>query len=204
MNVRRLNGNRGYSLVEMIIVIAIILTLAGVSLISLTLVNSARAKEASVTFGSEVNALKTKCMNMKPSGDEYTHYGMAIYQDDAGVYNLCLVKYNKTTGEYDYETDENVKLSSRVEIKLETPTTTSSSSKVTYFNDLGGSVSYDTPETKVNIGKKKASSGNKAVILLFDKKGYCYSGAGTYRFIKRNGTQMARVTISQNGSVDIR
>ena len=58
-------NDHGYTLVEMIIVIAIIAVVAGMSLISITLIHSARAKEASVTVDSEIATLITKSKNMQ-------------------------------------------------------------------------------------------------------------------------------------------
>ncbi len=197
-------SNKGYSLVELIIVLAIIITLAVMSLVSLTLINSARAKSASVDFGAEVNALKSKCMNMKPVGDNYSNYGLSIYKDNSGTYNMCLVQYNTSTHKYEYIDSENVKFSSRVEIKLLSPSNTSDTNTFAVYHDDGTHEDYHGADYEVPIGKKFGSTGNKAVIITFDKRGNCYSGAGNFRFHKKNGTYMARVTIKQNGSIDIR
>jgi len=191
--------NDGYSLVEMIIVVAIIVVLATMSLVSLTLVNSARAKSASVTFGSEVTALKTKCMNMKPAGDDYDYYALSVYLDANDAYNLCLVKHNKSTGGYEYITDENIKLSSRVEIEYSAG---HDYTTVRYLKDNGTDYKDVTSAYKPKqIGD---SSNAGPVIITFDKRGNCYSGYGEYQFLKKNGTYMARVNIKQNGSIDIR
>ena len=43
-------SNKGYSLVELIIVIAIIVVLSAMSLVSITLINTARCKDASTSL----------------------------------------------------------------------------------------------------------------------------------------------------------
>ena len=57
-------SNQGYTLVEMIVVIAIIALVAGISVISITLIHSAKAKDAATTVDSEVATLITKSKNM--------------------------------------------------------------------------------------------------------------------------------------------
>ena len=186
--------NKGYSLVEMVIVVTIILILGAMSLVSLTLINSARAKQASVTFESEVEALKTKCMNMKPAGDNYDYYGISVYMDAKGVYNLCLVKHNKTNNKYEYIDDENQKLSSRVEVEFTGSARNISNSAATPF----------TLNKHKNTTKNSTDVSDTPIIISFDKRGNCFSGYGNYYFLKRNGSYMARVEIKQNGSIDIR
>ncbi len=200
MKKRFAKDNKGYSLVELIIVVAIIIVLATMSLVSLTLINSARAKDASVTFGSEVNALKTKCMNMKPNGSDYDYYALSLYLDSNDAYNICLVKH-KVAGGFEYITDENVTLSSRVDITYHTG---NDLTKVKYrLEDDSDYKEVESSDSPVHPGLK-GSSTNGPIILTFDKRGNCYSGYGEYKFLKKNGTYMARINIKQNGSIDIR
>ena len=94
--------NKGYSLVEMIIVLAIVVILAGLALVSLTLVNTARAKDASNKFSSEVNQVRKKAIEMKPAkgSDPYFdetkdyRYGLVLYLDD-GKYQTDQVVVEK-------------------------------------------------------------------------------------------------------------
>ena len=83
-----LKNDKGYSLVELIIVIAIIVALAASALLSITMIHSARAKDAAVKLGSEVNSLKTRCMNMTPDNTVYDFYALAVVSAFHKAYNI--------------------------------------------------------------------------------------------------------------------
>ncbi|MCR5225662.1 MAG: prepilin-type N-terminal cleavage/methylation domain-containing protein [Eubacterium sp.] len=180
------NNNKAYSFVEMLIVIAIIAIAAGMSLISITVINSARAKEASVLFDSEVSNIITKCKNMTPDNDPNKSYALVIYDNGSKDYKVCQAVYDKSTKTYTYDESSLVNLSTRV--------------KVTFEGDVikGGTadeiVSAYGSESDIKV------KGDEAVFIRFDKKGRCVSGNGTFKFYKKNGNQIATVTIRQNGS----
>ena len=56
--------NKGFSLVEMIIVLGIIAVMSTMALISINIIHSAKAKDAATVFDSEVATLKTKAKGM--------------------------------------------------------------------------------------------------------------------------------------------
>lgn len=186
MSMREEKNNKGYSLVEMIIVLAIIAIAAGMSLLSVTVINSARAKEASITFDSEVASLITKCKNMSPNDGTNEQYAIIIYTDTNGNAKLIPSLYDSDNNLYDYDTSNEIKLSTRVRVAFSGTTYTAgnNSTKDTAFN------------SETTIG---ALSGNP-VYIRFDKKGRCLSGFGKYTFYKKNGNRVATVTIRQNGS----
>ena len=47
---RFMKENKGYSLIELIIVLAIIVVMTGVSMVTITIIHNARAREASTKF----------------------------------------------------------------------------------------------------------------------------------------------------------
>ena len=179
-------NNKGFSLVEMIIVLAIIAVAAGMSLISITVIHSARAKEASIKFDSEVSSLITKCKNMSPNDGTNDQFALIFYNDSNGRPTIIPAKYNSSTNLYDYDVDDAVKLSPRANVKFQGTTYSagSSKSKVTAYNS----------ETSL-----QPLTGNP-VYVRFDKKGRCISGYGKYVFYKKNGNKIASVTIRENGS----
>ncbi len=211
--------NRGYSLVEMIIVLAIVIILAGLSLVSLTLVNTARAKDASNKFGSEVSQVRKKAIEMKPAkandpyfddtkADNY-RFGIVIYKNDGKFQTEQVIVEKTASGTYKYRDGgtagvshsypaydssgtpirENVQYSSKVDVTFEGH----------YVSFVDGS-SWDTTDKK----KPGAIDTDDAICILFDKHGNCVSGYGEYRFYKRNSNQVARVVVRQNGSIEIR
>ena len=181
-NRHRLN-DKGYSLVELIIVIGIIVVMTGVSMVTVRLINSAKAKEASVTFTSQLADMQTKAKNQMVviSNTKYPTYNycLMLYKSDG----KCYIKtgyYNPdgTTDDTKYifidsENNNNgkgVSLSSRIDVK--------------YTGDDGVT--------------KSISSG--AVYIVFDRNGRCLLGNGTYSFYKNNGNLVAEVSLKKNGS----
>lgn len=186
-----LKNNNGFSLVELIIVIAIILVLSTGALLSNTVIHSARAKDAAVKLGSETNAVKTMCMNMIPSDPLYDSYALAIYNDLDDVTHICKVMRVKDSNNgYGYIEEEDVNLSSSVIVKFDGSTL--------HYGDFKDDLA-ETTGGLLNPGIK-----TNPIYICFDKRGNCYSGYGDFYFYKKSGTQVARVHISQNGSIDVR
>ena len=190
-----LKKDNGFSLVEMIIVIAIILVLSTGALLSYTVIHSARAKDAAVKLGSETNALKTMCMNMSPGDTIHDYYALAMYNESSGTTHICKVLHVAgSANEYEYIDDEDVNLTSSVDVKFEGSSLA--------FGDSANALASATSGQEVP-GDKDANT-KSPFYICFDKRGNCYSGYGTYYFYKNNGSQVARVKISQNGSIDVR
>lgn len=182
-------NNEGYSLIELIIVIAIIVVLTGAAALTVGTINSARAREAAVTFESElatfISSSKNKACDVNGDGiisDEElntTSSALKIYEEDERFYVQKVVKWNGYyTSNPVYEKANNAhdgkgtRLSSNVVVK---------------YTPIGG--------TEQAIG-----SGNNAVYIEFSKNGSCVVGAGTYTFYKTDGTKISTVTINKNGS----
>lgn len=181
--------NDGYTLVEMMIVIAIIIALSGMAVISLTVLNSASAKDSAMNFDTDIATLAAKARSM----DANFMYNSNVYEE------FCIVLYKDSSGKntfqapgyYDPDTDcyvvncnEKKKLSRRVELQLDGVTTNTGSG----FDVDGASV------TEVNI----------VSIIRFNRRGECVLGYGKYNFCKRGGTIIATNKIRQNGSHETR
>ena len=192
MNKQLSKDNSGYSLVELLIVMAIIAVLAAAAMVSYTMIHSAKAKDAAIKLNSEVNELKTRCMNMKPSDDKYTRYALSLYSASDGTEHICLVQYNKTTNVYDYIAEEDINLSSSVKAEF--------TGKCRSYNlsNLWSKTDY------IPGGKDEVSEDKTPVYICFDKRGNCYSGYGEYNFKKKNGNIVAHVNIGMNGSISVR
>ncbi|MGN0435584.1 MAG: prepilin-type N-terminal cleavage/methylation domain-containing protein [Wujia sp.] len=187
-------NNKGFSLVEMIIVIAIIAVLTGVATVTVTLINSAKAKDASISFNSELSDLSTKAQSQVCTKDDGTTeptylYCLMVYQKNNGKYYLKRGYYDTAaapgTDPYVFFDSENnnggdgIGLSSRVEIR---------------YTDTEG------------VEKKIASSGSdtlQQVYIVFNRDGRILEGAGTFGFYKKNGNNVADVAVRRNGSHEV-
>lgn len=99
---RVMKNSKGYSFVELIIVIAIIIVLSVMALVSMTIISSAKAKDAAINFGEEISTLKQRCMNMtpdriddstgRPKGN-YDKWALALYVTSEDKIAACLVKH---------------------------------------------------------------------------------------------------------------
>ncbi len=204
------NKNKGYSLVEMIIVLAIVGILATMSLISLTLINNARAKDASNKLGSELNQIRKKSIEMTPTKEEINlyggtysaskeyRYGMIIYED-TGKYVLSEVicEYDTTNKCYKYLNLGSALTTDNTTVKLSSKVGLTFKGKYTKFKD-GTSV---TCSDKTQPGVK---TSDDVVCVMFDKHGNCLSGYGDYFLSKKNANEVARVIVKQNGSIVVR
>lgn len=189
---KRLSKNdSGYSLVELLIVMAIIAVLAATAMISYTMIHSAKAKDAAIKVGSEVNELKTRCMNMTPGDGTHSAYALRLYTE-GNTPHVELVQFNDTSGIYDSVPNEDKNLSSSVRVEF-------TGDYGVHNNGSTWSKSDYIPGAKTNVGEN-----DSPVYICFDKRGNCYSGYGEYNFKKSNGTTVAHVNIGKNGSVSVR
>ncbi len=201
------SSNKGYSFVELLIVLAMIAILSGISLVSLTLLNTARAKQASTLFGDEVNALRKRNISMAPAEDaanpgKKTAYGLVLHYED-NKFKVTQVECSQTSsgGNTYYKfvksgsnpkRVDTAEMSSRVEVKF-----TGYYKSFNDGNDNGGN-------NRTNFVPGSLDGGNTSVCLMFDRHGNCTSGYGKYEFYKKNGNKVATVTVRQNGSIEIR
>jgi prepilin-type N-terminal cleavage/methylation domain-containing protein len=207
--------NKGYSLVEMVIVMAIVAIMAAGSLVTITLINSAKAKEAGVTLDSEITALVAKSksqlveFNYDKSADGVIsdsdktnsrgyYFAIAVYQGTDGKYYISHGYYNPDdSGKKTYIAfaDDNTNdgkgtcISKRVSIDYDGVDGAAKS----------GLVKAGASLTTTDI---TTSGTNKDVfIIAFDKAGRCISGVGTYD-LKKSSTNVSidTITIRANGS----
>jgi prepilin-type N-terminal cleavage/methylation domain-containing protein len=191
--------DKGFTLVELIIVMGIIAVMTGISFVTVTMMNSSRAKEAGTTFETELTDMITKSKNQicyDNSGTPqalYKNY-MEVYQETNGIYHLVRGYYDPNTDTYTPYADssgnltEDTALSSRVVVCYE------DTSGVSYLITSEGSLgSSDADDYSV-------SGVTNNVRIVYDNYGYCTNGAGTFNFHKKNGSTVASVSVRKNGS----
>lgn len=183
-----IKDNKGYSLVEMIIVIAMIAILSTMAVISMSIVRSAKAREAAMNFDSEIAELSTKSKNMvcmvdDGSGnivekEEYMH-ALKVYKSGR-IYYIAKGFYDTSTATYifDSTTDPNnngkgTALSKFVMIK---------------YTPQGSNVENDL------------SAAGSEVYIRIRKNGTVVEGSGTYGFYKVDGNEVSSVVLRSNGS----
>ncbi len=181
MKRRFMKNNKGYSMVEMIICIAIIAILSGIALVTLSMINSAKAKDAAVSFNSVLADTMSKAKGQMciVSGVEQPNYKRCMYlylETSSGRYYVKTGYYDDATDQYYFENSENknggkgTNLSSKVIIK--------------YENEAG------TVKTVDSTG----------VYIVFNKNGTCSKGTGLYEFYNSNGSLVDEVRLKANGS----
>lgn len=180
--------NKGYSLVELIIVIAIIAVFTGAAMITLTVMHSAKAKEASITFESEVSELLNKSKGNSvdanldgkiDAADDGFGLGLRVHKVGQKCYvQKVLVKNKAYQPNTSFEEANNNNDGKGISL---------SSSVYVEYTDLTGS--------------KIVIDGSDEVVISFNRSGACVTGYGTYDFIKTDGTKVAKTTINKNGSV---
>ncbi|MDE5873621.1 MAG: type II secretion system GspH family protein [Lachnospiraceae bacterium] len=183
---KKIDDNSGYTLAELIIVLAIIAVLTTAALVTMTVMRTAKVKEAAVTFDEEITDLIARTRNqdvyqdtnnngIMDSGEELPgyKYEMGItYENDKYYINNW---YYLPGGTHSEAATKRKNLSAYVRIQ---------------YTDFDG--------TYVNT---TVTDGHT---IRFDKSGACVDGAGIYRFLKKDGSVIATVTINKNGSHQIR
>ncbi|MBQ6231028.1 MAG: type II secretion system protein [Eubacterium sp.] len=188
---KTISKNKGFSLVEMIIVLAIVAVMSTMALISINVIRSAKAKDAATVFDSEVATLKTKAKGMGVDANKdgslsdeelKLFYCIKIYKE-GDTYYLCT-GYTKaesvSTNFVSTATNNGGKgrnLSTYVKIKYT------------------GKLSDGTAVTDQEPG-----DGDDAFYIVFNKRGECVYGVGEYEFFKPSGRTVARKYIRANGS----
>ncbi len=186
---KKLN-NKGYSLVELIIVIAIIVVFSAAALVTMTVMHNAKAKEAATTFDSELSELIHNAKNRAcdVNGDDkivgiendYT-FGLRLYQIDGKCYLQSVLVF---AGAYEANVDYE---------KANNPNNGLGKSLSTYVY-----VKYTDRAGNENV---IGNTGNDEVLIYYNRDGSCASGVGTYEFMKTNNdTMVAIMTLNKNGS----
>ncbi len=190
---KSLKDNGGFSLTELIIVIAIILIMTLASFVSLTIMHSAKAKEAASSFENSLaetislsknNGVDKNQNNVIDADEEKYSIGLKVYKIGQKYYLQKCICEKSATGEYSDSglgaTDPYIKslnessgkgvcLSSYVDIK--------------YYDLDGNDASADT------------------YVIAFNRKGECVLGYGKYEFRKKSsGDKIVTVSVNKNGS----
>lgn len=189
MNKRRImNKNEGYSLVEMIIVIAIIAIMTAAAMVTISIIHNAKAREAASTLEdalSEVqnNAKGKMCVVGDTQEPDY-RYALSVYKDGnkyyvrKGYYKGNGLPKDKFTS-YEFINSENV-----------------GGGKGTSFSAYVTVKFADGTGTESEIG-----SGDDAVYIIYDRQGTCINGNGKFKFYRNGkGNLLSTVTLNRNGS----
>lgn len=182
--------NGGFTLVELIICMAIIVIMSGIAMVTVTLINSARAKEAAVTLESSLSDMisKSKSQVCVVAGVEQPRYQrcLKVYLDGTSYY-VQSGYYNPDgtddATKYIFPADENVNQGKGISM--------SSRVSVRYTGEDGVEKKISGTDDAGNV---------KQVYIIYNNAGRCISGYGTFSFYKRNGNKIAAVTIQKNGS----
>ena len=211
---KTVNKNKGYSLVELVIVIAIIAILAAMALVSVTIIHSARAKDAAIQLDSLIAETITKSKNMDPNlidpeGHPYNGYAIAISKDNSKDKFIIAPVYHSVTGGITgsghYSPIMNIDNESENDCKdsiIQVPSSVSVTFKGYTYGNYGGTETLSNTYKDDDVAPK--SAGYEWVFIRFDKKGNCVSGYGEYKFYKKNGNVVSRVILRQNGSHEVK
>lgn len=188
--------DNGYSLVEMIIVIAIIAVMCGVALTTITLINSAKTKEAGVLLNSEVSGLIAKCKSQvvvyNSEVRKDLNHAIAVYKNNDNKYYIVqgYYKYDKSSGNKIFYADSDNANGGKG---------TSISSKVSISYVPGAKNSGEINDVSID--------GNEYTVwaISFDKTGRCICGVGTYELNKKSdNSTIDTFSINANGSHDLK
>ncbi|MCM1273353.1 MAG: prepilin-type N-terminal cleavage/methylation domain-containing protein [Clostridium sp.] len=193
---KKLN-DKGYTLVEMIIVIAIIVILSSAAFITLSVLHTAKVRDAATTFYAEVNAMYAKAKGQQAYHDANGNgkmdtaeidrgacYFLALYKDGDKLFVKRGVWASDGSKTYDDYLDN---ANSGKGINLSPYTT------IDYTSADGGTVVNNISMDDTN-----------PFMVSFNRSGRCIRGAGTYKFKKKNGGTLVTVTINVNGSYQIK
>ncbi|MDE6025198.1 MAG: prepilin-type N-terminal cleavage/methylation domain-containing protein [Lachnospiraceae bacterium] len=193
--IKRLN-DKGYTLAEMIIVIAIIAVLSTAAFLTLSVLHTAKVRDAATTFYAEVNAMYAKSKSQQAYHDANNDGKMdASELDKNAVYVLALYKDGQ-----------------KLFIKRGVRDGSGSLSYDDYLgNNNGGKGLNLSPYTTITYKAAGSSTTtditndvSSPFIISFDKRGTCTDGVGTYQFKKKDGGTLVTVTINKNGSYQIK
>lgn len=183
---KKIDNNSGYTLVELIIVLAIIVILTTAAFVTMSIMHTAKVKDAATTFDAEITDLIARTRNqdvyqdtnqngVKDSGEELTDYKYELgisYEDEKYYINNWFLTPGGTHSE---AATKRKSMSAYVRIQ---------------YSDFDG----------VYVDAAVADGHT----IRFDKSGACVEGAGVYKFLKKDGSVIATVTINKNGSHQIK
>ena len=185
--------NRGYSFVEMLIVLAIMALMSAMAIVTWNAVDSAKYRNAVSTFESEISTLRTATM---AQGSEMA---LKVYYD-----SNYKDRFGKQIGAYIIKRGYVDDMGDFHEINKINP-----DALPAQYSHLANSVYYDyrgvsdpiylTQKGKINYsasGVGLSDIGDAGVVSQFNKSdGSLLSGSGTFQIVKANGTTVANVNI---------
>lgn len=195
--------NKGYSLVETIIVIAIIGIVSVMAMASVSMIHSAKCKDAAVVFDSEISELMARA---KAMNDGSGMCAIRVFKDGNNYYiqKGTVKKYGPIIKfKIDNDNDNDYKgraVSKYVMISY----TAESGSGLTYPDDWNSSLEDTWTNAAAvcegSIGSFNDGDSLTGVVIAVTKSGDVISGNGAFCFFRRNGSQVARVYVRKNGS----
>ena len=171
--------NKGYTLVEMIIVIAIMAILAGLSMFSIGIIRDAKRSAAVNTFDSQISSclVKTKAVS------------------DVGGNNVCMYIYKRTKG---------TKTNFCIKVGYETGTgvTDIVNGKVldaSHVDEVNDDANWDAvlPKEVEDITLNGTSISSTQLIKFKKTDGSVTTGYGNYGLVKSDGTTYATIYLDQ-------
>ena len=179
--------NKGYSLIELIIVIAIMMILSGMTFVTLGIIKDAKRSAAANTFNNQISSclIKTKAIS-----DVYS-----VSDPSAPVPSLCLVIQKRTSDNtyaimLGYNNGSKITLDSAGTTELD-PNDESHCEAI--LPKEVESIVYTPSDT----AQQYSSSGDKMVIQFIKSYGSLKYGAGTYDLhTTKNGTDQIYATIN--------
>lgn len=178
---RQKNGNGGYSLVEILIVLAIMLILTALSLLTWRSVDSAKYTKAASTLQSEMSTLRTTTMAQD------SRMAMRLYQGADGYYYVERGFYEG--GSFSTTPDPSTPLG-----------------QSDYYNYVGVSNPVKILERGTMYyaaeGASPAPIDATGVIIRFNKSdGSIAKGEGSYLLYRRSGELIANINLPKNTGV---
>lgn len=174
---RQKHSSSGYSFVEILIVMAIMLILTALSLLTWRSVDSAKYTRAVSTLQSEISTLRTTTMAQD------SRMAMRLYQGTDG--NYYVERGYVESGSF------------------QIPDEASELGKSNYYDYVGVSDPVKILERGTlycaEVGHSAALIDTTGIIIRFNKSdGSMASGAGQYRLYRRNGELIANIHLPEN------
>lgn len=196
------DNNKGYSLVELVIMMGIMAVLSALAGVTIHLIDSARYTAATNTIESELSTLRMMTMakdsNMclrfycDNDGNYFIERGVS---SDGTVANFRV----PAQGDSDYDeyfsynsSNKPIKVSNKITVQYKTSETLPSGaqSAVTYL--MSAEAQKSVPATNV------ANASLKGVIIQFNKSdGSVRKGNGNINIIKKDGSKCAKIVLNQ-------